>query len=310
MYLIISSKNNKDNGLMSNADWKPLYPFATHSHDVGGVRMNYVDEGQGDPILFVHGNPTWSFAWRNLILKFRDRYRCIAVDHIGCGLSDKPQDYPYTLAQHIANLKSLIEKLDLKKITLVVHDWGGAIGIGTLGKMPERFSRVVITNTAAFPSKLIPWRIAACRIPVLGRIGVRGLNLFAGLATTMATENPQGLPADVKAGYLAPYDNWANRVAVDRFVNDIPMSPRHQTYPTILEVESALDHVRKMPTQLIWGMKDWCFSPAFYKEFRTRLPEARFVELNDAGHYLFEDGLEPMSQTIEKFLSETPRSGE
>ncbi len=267
--------------------------------------MHYVDEGSGSPLLFVHGNPTWSFAWRNLILRFRDRYRCVAVDHIGCGLSDKPQQYDYDLRHHIDNLTGLIEELDLSNITLVVHDWGGAIGIGTLGRMPERFSRVVITNTAAFPSKLIPWRIAACRIPILGAIGVRGFNMFAGTATWMATENPDGLPEDVKAGYLAPYDSWANRVAVDRFVNDIPMSPSHPSYSTLKRVEAALDKVRKKPTQLIWGMKDWCFSPAFYQEFRKRLPESRHVEFEKAGHYLFEDASQEMGDVLETFLAET-----
>lgn len=267
--------------------------------------MHFVDEGSGDPLLFVHGNPTWSFAWRNLILRFRDRYRCVALDHLGCGLSDKPKSYPYDLRHHIDNLCGLMIDLDLRNITLIVHDWGGAIGIGALGKLPERIARVVITNTAAFPSTRIPLRISACRIPWLGQIGVRGLNLFAGLATTMATSNPRGLPPDVKAGYLAPYDSWANRVAIDRFVNDIPMSKSHPSYKTLLEVESALKVVRARPTQILWGMRDWCFSPAFYREFRERLPEARYVEFADAGHYLFEDALEPMGNTINSFLIET-----
>ncbi|HND30152.1 MAG TPA: alpha/beta fold hydrolase, partial [Myxococcota bacterium] len=116
------------------ASWKELYPFSEHWIDANGGRQHYVDEGKGDPILFVHGNPTWSFYWRAAIVHFRDRYRCVAPDHIGCGRSDKPQDWSYRLADHIGNLENLVLKLDLRNITLVVHDWGGAIGLGMAGR--------------------------------------------------------------------------------------------------------------------------------------------------------------------------------
>ena len=118
--------------------WKDLYPFQSQYLALGSLRYHYLDEGTGQPLLFVHGNPTWSFYWRNLILGLRDQNHCVAVDHIGCGLSDKPQDYPYTLAQHIENLVTLVERLDLKGVTLLAHDWGGAIGLGTVLKLPER----------------------------------------------------------------------------------------------------------------------------------------------------------------------------
>src|SRR5262245_17414560 len=108
--------------------WRDLYPFESRFFDLGGPRLHYVDEGVGEPLLFVHGNPTWSFYWRNLICGLRDRCRCIAIDHIGCGLSDKPQDYNYTLQQRIDDLVRLVEALDLSGITLLAHDWGGAIG--------------------------------------------------------------------------------------------------------------------------------------------------------------------------------------
>ena len=122
-------------------DWKSLYPFSSHEISIGGYRYHYVDEGEGEPLLLVHGNPTWSFMWRNLILAFRDRYRVIAVDHIGCGLSDKPQAYSYRLQQHIDNLSQLVRELNLDNITLVAHDWGGAIGIGAALQSPHRFER-------------------------------------------------------------------------------------------------------------------------------------------------------------------------
>src|SRR5713101_206921 len=157
------------------------YPFASQWLDLGGVRMHYLDEGPRDtePILCVHGNPTWSFIWRRLIVDQSRERRVIAVDHVGCGLSDKPQDYSYRLEQHVANLRRLVETLDLKNVTLVGHDWGGCIGMGAAVEMPDHFRRFVLLNTGAFRSQALPWRIAVCRIPILGAIAVRGFNGFS-----------------------------------------------------------------------------------------------------------------------------------
>lgn len=282
------------------ASWEKLYPFADHWLDVNGGRLHYVDEGQGDPMLFVHGNPTWSFYWRRGIQHFSSRYRCIAPDHIGCGRSEKPQNWSYRLADHIGNLEKLVLDLDLRRITLVVHDWGGAIGLGVAGRHPERFARLAITNTAAFPSSRIPLRIAACRIPGLGEWAVRGLNGFAGAAVIMASE--QGLPADVRAGLLAPYDTWANRIATHRFVMDIPMEPSHPSYSTLQAVEAGLSRIKHLPTSLIWGEKDWCFSPHFREEFQKRMPAAVVRRIEAAGHYVIEDAPEQVMDGIEELL--------
>lgn len=249
----------------------------------------------------VHGNPTWSFAWRNLVKDLSDQHRTIAVDHIGCGLSEKPQQYPYRLKNHIDNLVSLIEKLDLKNITLIAHDWGGAIGIGATGRCPERFKKVVLMNTAAFRSKRIPFRIAVCRTPLLGSLGMRGLNLFAKAAITMAVSKT--MKPNIKAGFLAPYPDWKSRIAIDRFVKDIPLHSDHPSYSTLLEVESALEQWKEKPALLIWGMKDWCFSPEFLREFQDRLPNAESLEIPDAGHYIFEDAHEVILPRIREFLS-------
>lgn len=131
---------------------RDLYPFDSHFLDVDGGRMHYIDEGDADadPIVCVHGNPTWSFYWRRIAQEFKGTHRVVAMDHIGCGLSDKPQDWPYRLADHRDNLLRLIEHLDLKRVTLVVHDWGGAIGMGVAVRHPERFRRIVVMNTSAF----------------------------------------------------------------------------------------------------------------------------------------------------------------
>src|SRR5579862_890877 len=220
-----------------------LYPFASHylPFESGRLRYHYVDEGPrtqskgrgGRAVLMLHGNPTWSFYYRNMILALRDKHRCVVPDHMGCGLSDKPQDYPYTLAQHIYNARSLIDRLELQELDLIVHDWGGAIGFGLAMQIPERIRRLVILNTAAFPSSRIPLRIAVCRVPVLGEIAIRGLNAFAQAALVMAVAHREKLTPEIKEGYLAPYDSWENRIAHLRFVQDIPMQPEHPTWPLL-----------------------------------------------------------------------------
>ena len=158
-------------------DVRDLYPFQSHFHrePAMGLALHYLDEGSGQPILMVHGNPNWSFYFRDLVRAFWKSHRVIAPDHIGCGLSDKPQKYPYTLAQHIRNLESLVLAQDLQDITLVVHDWGGPIGLGVAGRHPERFKRLVIMNTAAFASERMPFLLHLARVPVVGSSTLAGL---------------------------------------------------------------------------------------------------------------------------------------
>lgn len=278
------------------------YPFAPHVLDFNGVRYHYVDEGRGAPLVMVHGNPTWSFAWRKFVREFSPDFRVIAVDHIGCGRSDKPADYPYRLAQHVDNLCRLVETLDLRDVTLFGHDWGGCIGMGAATQLPDRFRRFVLMNTAAFRSTRIPLRIAACRIPLLGALAVRGLNLFSRAALFMAVEKPERMTADVRAGYLAPYDSWAHRVAVHRFVEDIPLRPSHPSYPELVRIEEELAQFRDSPMLLVWGMRDWCFTSEFLREWQARFPQAETLELPDAGHYLFEDAPERILPRVRSFL--------
>jgi len=282
------------------------YPFASDHLSFDGLRYHYIDEGPRDapPLLFVHGNPTWSFAWRNLIRALSPEFRCVAVDHIGCGLSDKPQHYEYTLDQHIGNLCRFVEAVDLREMTLIAHDWGGCIGMGAAGRLPDRFSRFVLMNTAAFRSTRMPFRIAICRWPVLGALGVRGLKLFARAALSMAVSKRR-LDQSEKRSLLAPYDSWANRIAIQRFVLDIPMSPDHPSYATLVEVENSLAKQTATPILLAWGMRDWCFTPEFLAEWRQRFPQAEVVEFADAGHYIFEDEPEGLAEAIGGFLRRT-----
>lgn len=262
--------------------------------------MHFIDEGSGPTLLMVHGNPTWSFAWRHLVRELSSDFRVIAVDHLGCGFSEKPQADLYTLDQHITRLQALTECLDLNNVTLFAHDWGGAIGMGCAGRQPERFDRFVLMNTGAFRSTEIPFRIALCRIPLLGTLGMQGLNLFSAAAVKMATEN--GLSSAATAGMLAPYDSWRNRRAVREFVHDIPLKESHRSYATLKAVEEGLEQFRDSPVLLFWGMKDWCFTPSFYAEFHRRFPNASTVEMPEAGHYVFEDAQDELLVVAREFL--------
>jgi haloalkane dehalogenase len=284
------------------ADWRRLYPFDSHELRLGNLRYHYLDEGAGPPLLMVHGNPTWSFYWRNLVTAFREEYRVVAPDHIGCGLSDKPGGYPYCLARHTDNLVHLIEDLDLSGLTLLVHDWGGAIGLGAALRVPRRVARLVLFNTGAYPPPFVPWRILACRFPVLGRWAIRRLNLFARAALRMAVCHQDRLTPAVRAGLLAPYDSWEHRVALYRFVADIPLTRRHPTWQTLADLERRLPTLADRPVQAIWGLRDWCFTTACLDRLLVAFPQAEVHRLADAGHYVVEDADERIILLVREFL--------
>lgn len=290
-----------------------IYPFARHQFTLPDLNiegdkqyaMNYVDEGPKDAsnvLLMLHGNPTWSFFYRNLIKKFSSgqyNMRCIAPDHLGMGLSSKPQEYNYSLKNHIDNLEKLIQSLNIKQFYLAVHDWGGAIGMGLATRRPDLIKGVIIMNTAAFLSDNIPKRIAGLRTPLIGESIIRHLNGFAYPATFMAVKKK--MPAAVKAGYLAPYKDYQTRIAIDRFVKDIPLEPAHQSYHTLQEIESRLANIT-CPKLLLWGAEDFCFDQTFYAKWKAIYPEIESHLIKHAGHYLLEDEPELTLGHIEKFL--------
>ena len=263
--------------------------------------MNYVDEGDGHPVIMLHGNPTWSFYYRNVVRLLAGQFRCLALDHMGCGLSDKPQEYSYTLKQHIQNAVDWIGHLDVDRFDLIVHDWGGAIGMGVARALPDKVRKIVILNTAAFNVPRIPKRIAVCRIPLLGDFIVRGLNGFAGPATKMAVKKP--FSQAEKAGYLLPYNNWANRVANLRFVQDIPTQPSQETYQVVADIEAFLPSLKDRPILIGWGMKDFCFTEFFLERWKNYYPNAKVLTYPKSGHYILDDERETLIPEIKQFLS-------
>ena len=273
-------------------DWlRRLYPFSPQSFVTPrGATMSFVDEGPraDEAVLLLHGNPTWSFFYRDVIRELAPRIRCVAPDHIGMGLSDKPQDYPYTLATRMADIEALVASLKLRRVHLVVHDWGGPIGLGWAVKHPELVGRIVVLNTAAFRSPHIPVRIALCKTPGLGTMLVRGLNGFAWPATWMAM-NQRKLSPEEKRAYLYPYRTWADRVAVNAFVKDIPLGEKHPSYGTLAGIEAGLASLSEKPMKIIWGEADFCFNAKFLDRWRQLFPSAEVVHLPHAGHYVLED---------------------
>ncbi len=227
----------------------------------------------------------------------------IAVDHIGCGLSDKPQQYDYCLERHIGNLARLIEKLDLHNVTLVVHDWGGAIGFGAALRHPTRIKRFCVLNTAAFPPPYVPWRISACRIPWFGNFAMRGLNLFAKSALTMTLNRLPRLEPTVASGLIAPYGNWRDRIGVARFVQDIPTRKRQATWQDLSRIEQNMNLFSDHPTQIVWGEKDWCFRMECLERLTKLLPHASVTQLADVGHYVMEEAPEEVIAAIRKLLA-------
>jgi len=293
-------------------DLKKHYPFTGRTLKLDGLSYHYLDEGAGEPVVMVHGNPSWSFYYRNLVLALRDRYRCIVPDHIGCGLSDKPGDdrYDYTLSRRVDDLERLIDSLDLQgKITLVLHDWGGMIGMAYATRHPERIARLVLLNTAAFhlpKEKKFPLGLKICRETALGTLLVRGFNAFsAGASVVGCKKHP--MSAELQAAYRSPYDSWANRIATLRFVQDIPLKPGDSNYALVSEVADNLHRFSELPIAIFWGELDFVFDTTFLAEWMRRFPKAEVHRYPDGGHYILEDMKEEVVPLIADFLQRTEK---
>ena len=286
----------------------PGYPFESRFFRREGISQHYLDEGEGPPVVMVHGNPTWSFYYRNLVSALRDRHRVIVPDHVGCGLSDKPGDdrYAYTLSSRVNDLEALLEHAGVTEdVTLVVHDWGGMIGTAWAVRHPERIRRLVFLNTAPFhlpKGKRLPPTLMLCRT-FIGAPLVRGLNLFC-LGALRECVKQRVLTREERHSYLAPYDSWSHRIAVHRFIQDIPLKIGDPAYNIVSEVESGLDRFRDTPTLLLWGMKDFVFDHEFLAEFERRMPHARVHRFEGAGHYVLEDAFDEILPLVEDFLAD------
>lgn len=291
----------------------PDYDFASNYLNIRGNRLHYLDEGpaRGEPVVMLHGNPTWSFFFRKLVTELRDKYRVIVPDHIGMGLSDKPDDtrYEYTLSSRVADLTTLLDHLEVTRdITLVLHDWGGVIGLAYGTRHSERIRRLVILNTAAFhlpPGRRFPWQLAFCRMPVLGPLLIRGANGFCRIANRFCITR-RSPDRNVVSAYLYPYDSWRNRIAIMRFVQDIPQRPEDKVYGMVSEVESHLSSFEDIPALICWGLRDFIFDRSFLAIWRKHLPNAIVHSFENAGHYVLEDAGDEVARLLRRFLEDNP----
>ncbi len=291
-----------------------LYPYPGNWFARNGIRIHYLDEGKGDPILMLHGNPTWSFYFRELVAGLKDEFRIVAPDHVGCGLSDKPDEksYGFSLADRVADLEALMAHLEIsERLTLLVHDWGGMIGMAYALRHPETVCRIVVTNTAGFfppKTKGLPVRLGLLRrLPGLARPAVLGLNLFARGAVWMAPRHR--LQKTVKAGLLLPYDRPKHRLATLRFVQDIPVVPTDTSHRLVRWVDDHLDRLRGRPMLICWGRHDFVFDMDYFAEWRRRFPDAETHVFDHAGHYLLEDEPRAVLVQVRHFLNRHPIDG-
>jgi cis-3-alkyl-4-acyloxetan-2-one decarboxylase len=288
-----------------------LFPFKRNYLDRNGQQYHYLNEGSGEPVVMVHGNPSWSFYYRNLVKSLSANYQCIVPDHIGCGLSDKPtdKDYQYTLKSRIDDLEALLDALKISEnITLVVHDWGGMIGLGYAARHPQRIKRLVILNTAAFhlpKSKSLPGALFIGRNTLLGSVLIRGFNAFSSIASYVGVKR-KPMAKEIRQAYVAPFNSWKNRISTLRFVQDIPLFPSDKSYQLVTDISDSLVHFQKVPTIICWGMKDFVFDKHFLDIWKEKMPHAKVNEFSDCGHYILEDASEQVIPLIETFMAKNP----
>ncbi|MCE2597151.1 alpha/beta fold hydrolase [Motilimonas cestriensis] len=282
-------------------------PYPANFLDRNGLKYHYINEGSGDPVVMVHGNPSWSYYYRELVAELRDSFQTIVPDHIGMGLSDKPGDdrYEYTLTSRIDDLEALLQHLGINKnITLVVHDWGGMIGMGYAARHPEQIKKIVALNTAAFhmpKAKKLPKRLFMGRNTAIGEFLIRRFNAFSSLASYIGVKRAP-MPADVRQAFVAPYNNWQNRIATVRFVQDIPLEPGDKAYELVSSIEASLSQFADIPVFLGFGLQDFVFDKHFLAQWKHHFPHAEVHEYPDCGHYVLQDAAKDIIPLINEFI--------
>jgi haloalkane dehalogenase len=264
-------------------------------------KLHYVDEGGGEPVVMVHGNPTWSFLYRHLIKGLAKDYRCIAMDHVGFGLSDKPWNWSYLPEDHAKNLDRLIGRLGLKDVTLVVQDWGGPIGLSYAVRSPENVKRLIIMNTWMWSVQGDPHfeRFSGFMGGVVGRFLIRRFNFFVRVVMKQAMGDPARLPAPVHRHYLQPLAEPGERKGCWTFPKRIIDSGAW-----LEDLWSGRDRIRDKPALILWGMKDIAFRERELERWIGLFKDARVVRYADAGHYLQEEKGSDLIPIIGAFLKE------
>jgi haloalkane dehalogenase len=287
---------------MEDAAWldRQEYPFESHHLDLNVGRVHYVDEGEGEPIVMVHGNPTWSFLYRHLIKDLASEYRCIAMDHIGFGLSDKPPGWTYLPEQHAQHVASLVETLNLRDITLIVQDWGGPIGLSYAIHHPENVRRLIILNTWMWPVDRDWYYIAFSRFTggAIGRFLIRRCNFFARVIMRQAYGDRKRLTRHIHQHYLKPLQRADERKGCWVLPGEILGSTAW-----LDELWAQRSAIADKPKLIVWGMKDIAFREKELNTWLYAFPGAEVVQLEDVGHYVQEEDRAELGQAVRRFLN-------
>ncbi|MBO9562984.1 MAG: alpha/beta fold hydrolase [Niastella sp.] len=283
-----------------NTHWldKTAYPFTPHYFEVNGHKLHYIDEGQGFPILFVHGTPSWSFEYRYIIKVLSSQHRCIAIDHMGFGLSDKPEHYDYSTQNHSATLEKFILAENLRNITLVVHDFGGPIGLNVAMQHPDRITGIVILNSWLWSSKADPDFIKTSKIlksPLLPFL-FRYLN-FSPRFILPKSFGDKKISKSLLKQYTKPFANSSQRNGTLAFARSLLYD--QDWFETLWQKKSTISH---KPILLIWGMKDPIIKPSYLTKFLSGFPQAQVVKLPGSGHFPQEEDPEMIIRSIQEWL--------
>lgn len=288
---------------MSNTDWidRNEYPFASHHFQTAAGKLHYVDEGSGQPVVMLHGNPTWSFLYRKLIKQLRPNYHCIAPDHLGFGLSDKPLDWSYLPEGHAKNLAALIDHLELKNVTLVVQDWGGPIGMHYAVTHPDNVARLIVMNTWAWPVNRDFHYVSfsAFMGGPIGRLLIRKRNFFAGTFMRSAFGDKSKLSTEAHQHYLRALPTAEDRKGCYVFPKQIVAST-----PWLEQLWSSIAVLKDKPTLFVWGMKDVAFREQELKQWQNALPNSLTLRLNTVGHFVQEEAPEELGEAVNAFLAD------
>ncbi|KAA3609716.1 MAG: alpha/beta fold hydrolase [Calditrichaeota bacterium] len=277
------------------------YPFKSKILDLDDIgKMHYVDEGSGDPIVMVHGNPTWSYLYRHMIKGLSGNNRCIAMDHIGFGLSDKPHDWSYLPEQHAENLEALLENLDLENITLVVQDWGGPIGLSYALKHPQKIKNLVIMNTWVWPAKGDPHyeKFSGFMGGTIGQFLIRNFNFFAKVVMKKAYGDTSKLTKEIHSHYLNPLDTPAHRKGSWVFPKEIIGSN-----DWLEKLWSQREKIADKPSLILWGMKDIAFRENELNKWEDLLKKHTVKKLEDVGHFVQEELASEICPLIDDFIN-------
>ena len=287
---------------MTHPDWidRNEYPFAPHYFQTAAGRLHYVDEGSGEIVVMLHGNPAWSFLYRKLIKRLSPHYRCIAPDHIGFGLSDKPFEWSYLPEDHAKNLDALIEHLDLRNITLVVNDWGGPIGMHYAVNHPQNVKRLIVLNTWAWPvdDDFHFTAFSAFMGGPVGRFLIRHFNFFANSFMRAAFGDKNRLSKDV-------HDHYRNALPTSESRKGSYVFPRQivASTPWLEQLWRRIAALKDKPTLFVWGMKDVAFREKELQRWQGALPHSHTVRLPAVGHFVSEEAPEELAQAVVTFLA-------